>query len=144
MAGGLWTDPVDVGIEGVPTTLLTNTADNLRCLRKGNGQVSPVAIGISVANLLDIGEQEETFLVSSAGTLRYITNTNRNVGNRIHLIKTSSSAVIYYGANSPPAGSLPIVCDGTSGVSNTWPVGRMITLVLSFTGWHHDYRYVVD
>lgn len=90
MAGGLWTDPVDVGVEGVPTTLLTNIADNLRCLHAGNGQASPTILAVTTTpDYLDLtNSTEETFKVNVTdyAYFSYISSTGRRFGNRIQLI----------------------------------------------------------
>ena len=90
MAGGNWTDPVDVGVEAVPTTLLTNIADNLRCLHSGNGQASANVIDVTTTpNYLPLpNSTEESFkvAVTDYAFIAYISNVNRRFGNRIQLI----------------------------------------------------------
>lgn len=138
MAGGFYSDPVDVAVEAVPTTLLTAIADNLRCLHKGNGHTSITSIAPAVGGALDVGTVDQTFNVdSSDDTLKFITTAGREVGCTIHLI-ASETGQIGYGQSSPPVGTKAIVGDGAGSTTLTWQQHRKITLTLGDTYWHHD------
>jgi len=138
MAGGVWTEPVDVGVEAVPTTLLTAIADDLRCIHKGGGDSSITTIAVDVSNVLDIGTIDDTFLVSGTEALSYISTTGRQLRNKINLIKKTSNSNINYGAGSTPSNTAPIYGNGAGSGSVTWVAERLITLVYDGTAWHHD------
>jgi len=137
MAGGVWTDPVDVGIEAVPTTLLTNIADDLRCLYKGGGQGSPSAINASSS--IDIGSTYDTFKIVSATypyDVYYISTTGRNLLNKIWFINTGDNPIQFWvNGGSPGAGYAKIV-DPASPIYATIQVGGTIGLIYSGTAWH--------
>lgn len=145
MAGGLWTNPVDVGVEGVPTTLLTNIADDLRCLRMGNSQGSVVALIPDVNNSINIGSTEQIFNVDmyasgTSSSLYYISTTGRRAGNIICLrfIKSGGSYEIYNNGNggTAPAGYAKILIYG--GANSIDPYdglnGEQLVLFLLYTG----------
>lgn len=119
MAGGVWTNPVDVGVEGVPTTLLTNIADDLRCLRMGSSQTSVTSLVVAADGSIDVGATDGVFNVDmyASGTshdLYYISTTGRAAGNIITLrfIKSSGPYKIYNNGESAPAGSAKILIFG--------------------------------
>jgi len=142
MAGGIWTSPVDVGVEGVPTTLLTNIADDLRSLHKGNGQATITTLHPSSSYVVDIGVDDQTFLVYNDHDIRYITTAGREPGNTIHLIMSGPIAgQIGYNFSSPPSGSARIYGNGSENNSIIWTENRLITLVYSGLAWHHDMRF---
>lgn len=139
MAGETWVTPKnDLGVEAVPTTLLNNIGTDLIVLHRGGGYITPVTIEPDVLGLLDVGETNNTFLVVGDNDLYYITTTNRQFGNTIHLIKTGGTGAFYYGGDSAPTGSLPIYYNGITTGDFAWYVGRMVTLTLGIAGWHHD------
>ena len=139
MAGETWVTPKnDLGVEPVPTTLLNNIGTDLVVLHRGGGYITPVTIAPDVLGLLDVGETKNAFLVSDERELYYITTTNRQFGNTLHLIKTGGTGYIHYGGSSAPSGSLPIMGNGSGVASMAWYTGRMITLTLGVIAWHHD------
>jgi hypothetical protein len=111
MAGGLWTDPVDVGVEAVPTTLLTNIADNLRCLHSGNGNATPSVLNITTSpSYLELpNSTEETFKVNITdyAQISYIYSVGRRFGNRIQLL--------CYGASNVSIAFYSVKSEGTPG-----------------------------
>lgn len=138
MSGGNYSDPIDIGVEGVPTTLLTAIADNLRCLHKGNGHTDLTEISVDGDGVLDIGLTDQTFKISGTNTLKYITTTGRQLGNTINISKSTGEGSVSYGESSAPSGSLPIYGNGLGTGSITWYPGRLLTLVYMEDGWHHD------
>ncbi len=144
MAGETWVTPKnDLGVEPVPTTLLNSIGTDLVVLHRGGGYITPVTIEPDVTGLLDIGETNNAFLVGGENDLYYITNTGRQFGNTIHLIKTASMAGLHYAGASAPSGALPIYYNEYTAVSTlTWYPGRKVTLTLGVLGWHHDMAVV--
>lgn len=144
MAGGSWTDPVDVGVEAVPTNWFTNTSDNARCVHKGNGQSVLTSIAPDGDGVLDIGTTDETFLIDlDTNPLKYITTTGRQAGNRIQLIITDGSSggpdIYNYASASPPAGTASILVSNGGGLAlSSYGVTAhiLITLVYSGTYWY--------
>jgi len=116
MAGGIWTSPVDVGVEGVPTTLLTNIADDLRCLHKGNGHTTVSQISPNSSGHLNVGSDDQYFKVLEPSNygIRFISTAGRQLGNAINLEISTTTAYqqqtsIYTNASSPPVGYVPII-----------------------------------
>jgi hypothetical protein len=143
MAGGVWTSPVDVGVEAVPTTLLTNIADDLRCLRMGNSQTSTTALVPDANTCIDIGATEQVFNVDmyASGTshdLYYISTTGRAAGNIICLrfIKPEGSYRIYNNGESAPAGySKMLIYGGANSIDPAEGLnGEQLVLLLLYNG----------
>lgn len=141
MSGGQWVNPIDVAVEAVPTTLLTNIADDLRCLHKGNGQTSLSSIAADGTYVLDIGDVEQTFVLDldTSYNLHFITTTNRQAGNTIHLIATGTGSVsIFNNSSSPPAGSEAILISGAGLGASSYSISSnsMWTFVYSGAYWY--------
>ena len=110
-------DSTDYGVVPIPTTYFNQTKDNINVLHKGNGQSSLTTIATSSNFLLDIGSTDQVFNVdlTAAYDIKFITTTNREVGNTIILLfKDGGTGYdIHNNAASPPAGSVPILISGS-------------------------------
>lgn len=140
--GGTKTDWV-VG-EGIPVTWPNKIEGNISVLGRGNGRAS-LETAVGASNLVLPNETDETFLVSGDGAfIKYIDTTNRNVGNRIQLIKTGSGSIILNPQETdPPPGFARVYMYNsgllTPGMQYTgfeFVQNMLIIFVLSHLGWH--------
>jgi hypothetical protein len=137
MAGEIWTDQADVGVELVTTTWANNVQDNLKVLRRGNGyatiETATIATSLTLPN-----EYDNTFNLSpGGGTIDYISTAGRQLGNSITL-NITGGCTLHSDSETPGTGfarihivSIITAVSGPISLSN----GMVITLkLLSYNG----------
>ena len=142
MGAEQWQDAkTDYGVEGIPTTFFNKIEGNAAVNHKGGGQASLSIIAADASFVLDIGDDEQTFMIDldASYDLKFISTTNRQPRNEINIITTGTGSVsLHNNASSPPANSEAILVSGAglSGSSYTLQPYSLYTFVFSGAYWY--------
>ncbi|NLD98609.1 MAG: hypothetical protein GX640_01935 [Fibrobacter sp.] len=78
--------------------------ENIRVLGQGGRKA---ATTLTAAAAVDIGDTDDTFLVSGTTSIKYLSTTGRVAGNKIYLVATNNINFLS-NQSSPPSGYAPI------------------------------------
>ncbi len=115
---------------------VTSLDDNINTLLSGNGQDSLTTL--TAASTVDIGSTYETFVVSGATAIEYISTVGRKQGNRIQLITSGIVTFKYNTTIVSDKASIHITINNiaqSNGSTIAIGTNRMITLIYNGTYW---------